>query len=144
MKKQTNPSIKAHLLWSALILLSLLAVCAIPFALAQRQTARQSLPMTPAKAKLAGNVNPAQNAPPSSGAIGASSAQAQLPNASQTGQSHLSNEATSGPSGVRAIGILPGPKLPNVVLYDQYDNDLNNGIVSARSEEHTSELQSRR
>src|SRR5437016_1069609 len=35
MKKQTHPSIKAHLLWSALILLSLLAVCAIPFALAQ-------------------------------------------------------------------------------------------------------------
>src|SRR5438309_2718165 len=35
MKKQ-NSSIKAHLLWSALILLSLLAVCAIPLALAQR------------------------------------------------------------------------------------------------------------
>src|SRR5438876_5065860 len=35
MKKQTKHSIKAHLLWSALILLSLLAVCAIPFALAQ-------------------------------------------------------------------------------------------------------------
>ena len=39
MKKQNNPSIKAHLLWSALILLSLLAVCAIPFALAQRNVA---------------------------------------------------------------------------------------------------------
>src|SRR6266581_8722370 len=36
MKKQINPSIKAHLLWSALILLALLAVCAIPFALGQR------------------------------------------------------------------------------------------------------------
>src|SRR6266576_2152849 len=35
MKKQINPSIKAHLLWSALMLLSLLAICAIPFALAQ-------------------------------------------------------------------------------------------------------------
>src|SRR6266404_8291164 len=35
MKKQ-NSSIKAHLLWSALILLTLLAVCAIPLALAQR------------------------------------------------------------------------------------------------------------
>jgi len=42
MKKQTNPSIKAHLLWSALILLSLLAVCAIPFALAQRNSVKQS------------------------------------------------------------------------------------------------------
>src|SRR5437899_1440647 len=35
VKKQINPSIKAHLLPSALILLSLLAICAIPFALAQ-------------------------------------------------------------------------------------------------------------
>src|SRR2546428_754629 len=35
MKKQINPSIKAHLLWSPLMLLSLLAICAIPFALAQ-------------------------------------------------------------------------------------------------------------
>jgi hypothetical protein len=35
MKKQINPSIKAHFLRSALILLSLVAICAIPFALAQ-------------------------------------------------------------------------------------------------------------
>src|SRR5438094_5266881 len=42
MKKQRNPSIKAHFLWSALILLTLLAVCAIPFALAQRSATRQS------------------------------------------------------------------------------------------------------
>jgi hypothetical protein len=35
MKKQINPSIKVHLLRSALILLSLLAICAIPFVLAQ-------------------------------------------------------------------------------------------------------------
>src|SRR5437764_10718260 len=39
MKKQINPSIKAHLLRSALILLSLLAICAIPFTLAQRNAA---------------------------------------------------------------------------------------------------------
>ena len=36
MKKQINPSIKAHLLRSALIVLSLLTVCILPFALAQR------------------------------------------------------------------------------------------------------------
>jgi hypothetical protein len=36
MKKQINHTIKAHLLRSALILLPLLAVCVIPFALAQR------------------------------------------------------------------------------------------------------------
>ena len=36
MKKQINPTIKAHFLRSALIVLPLLAVCVIPFALAQR------------------------------------------------------------------------------------------------------------
>ena len=46
MKKQTNPNIKAHLIQSAFYLLLLLAVCAIPFALAQSGTrgARQNLP----------------------------------------------------------------------------------------------------
>ena len=38
---------------------------------------------------------------------------------------------TSGPTGVRSPRILPQPQFPSVVLYDQYDNDLNNGIVSA-------------
>jgi len=38
VKKQINPSIKAHLLRSALILLSLLVICAIPFALAQSRS----------------------------------------------------------------------------------------------------------
>ena len=36
MKKQTNPSIKAHLLRSAFYLLLLMGLCAIPFALAKR------------------------------------------------------------------------------------------------------------
>ena len=36
MKKQLNPTIKAHLIRSAFYLLLLLGVCAIPFALAQR------------------------------------------------------------------------------------------------------------
>ena len=36
MKKQTNPDIKAHLLRSAFYVLLLVAVCIIPFALAQR------------------------------------------------------------------------------------------------------------
>jgi hypothetical protein len=35
-EKQSKRSTKAHFLWSALILLALLAVCAIPFALGQR------------------------------------------------------------------------------------------------------------
>ena len=38
MKKQINPNIKAHLLRSGFYMLLLLAVCVIPFALAQRDT----------------------------------------------------------------------------------------------------------
>lgn len=58
MKKQINPSIKAHLLRSALILLSLLAICAIPFALAQRNAAKPSVINST-------SIFPLQNAPPS-------------------------------------------------------------------------------
>jgi hypothetical protein len=52
MKKQIDPSIKAHFLWSALTLVSLIAICAIPFALAQsrnRGTAKPNViqPATP-------------------------------------------------------------------------------------------------
>src|SRR5438552_10709772 len=133
MKKQTKHSIKAHLLWSALILLALLAVCAIPFALAQsrsRGTSKQNVAKTNAPANM---YNP-QVANRADGAV----SDQPLPNISQTGQSQLSNEATSGPSGVQATGILPGPKAPQVVLYDQYDNDLNNGIVSANRTDNTS------
>jgi N-acetylneuraminic acid mutarotase len=41
MKKQINPSIKAHLIRGAFYLLLLLAVCAIPFALAQRSAIKR-------------------------------------------------------------------------------------------------------
>jgi hypothetical protein len=43
VKKQTSPPVKAHLLRSALVLLSLLAICAMPFALAQRNLAKPSI-----------------------------------------------------------------------------------------------------
>ena len=42
MKKQTDPNIKAHLLRGAFYLLLLLAVCVIPFALAQRTITKQN------------------------------------------------------------------------------------------------------
>ena len=42
MKKQLNPTIKAHLIRSAFYLLLLLGVCAIPFALAQRNATKRS------------------------------------------------------------------------------------------------------
>ena len=41
MKKQINPTIKAQILRSAFYLLLLLAVCAIPFALAERNAIKQ-------------------------------------------------------------------------------------------------------
>ena len=40
MKKQNKPTIKAYLIRGAFYLLLLLAVCAIPFALAQRNTTK--------------------------------------------------------------------------------------------------------
>jgi Kelch motif len=43
MKKQINPNIKAHLIRSAFYVLLLLAVCVIPFALAQRNTTKRSV-----------------------------------------------------------------------------------------------------
>jgi N-acetylneuraminic acid mutarotase len=43
MKKQINPTIKAHLIRSAFYLLLLVTVCAIPFALAQRNAAKRSV-----------------------------------------------------------------------------------------------------
>ena len=44
MKKQINPTIKAHLIRGAFYLLLLVAVCAIPFALAQRNTLKRAQP----------------------------------------------------------------------------------------------------
>src|SRR5437588_3610660 len=43
MKKQLNTTIKAHVIRSAFYLLVLLAVCAIPFALAQRSDTNRSV-----------------------------------------------------------------------------------------------------
>src|SRR5262245_47694869 len=55
MKKQINPTIKAYLLRTAFYLLLLLAVCAIPFALAQRSTTKRSLAKPVAKANVVAN-----------------------------------------------------------------------------------------
>ena len=42
MKKQTNSNIQAHLLRSAFYVLLLVAICVIPFALAQRRIGQES------------------------------------------------------------------------------------------------------
>ena len=59
MKKQINPNVKAHLIRSAFYVLLLLAVCVIPFALAQRNSLKANRP-TPAKPKAAATVDKAQ------------------------------------------------------------------------------------
>src|SRR5882757_1099089 len=57
MKKQINPTIKAHLIRGAFYLLLLVAVFAIPFALAQRNkpssTKAQATKAPPTKAQIA-------------------------------------------------------------------------------------------
>jgi hypothetical protein len=68
MKKQINPTIKAHLIRSAFYLLLLLGVLAIPFALAQsrsRGTTRQSVanPATQTSTSLAEGLTSEQKQP---------------------------------------------------------------------------------
>jgi hypothetical protein len=74
MKKQINPTIKAHLTRSAFYVILLLAVCVIPFALAQRNTTKRSV----AKPKPTANLAAAgpRAAVPSTGAASAVDAQA--------------------------------------------------------------------
>src|ERR1041384_5778825 len=93
MKKQINPSIKAHLLWSALILLLLLAICAIPFALAQRNATRSVGNLAP---NTRANMYPQQ-----------------MPSTSNVSGIPKPNRVRVNP---------PIPAAPNVVLYDQINN----------------------
>ena len=63
MKKQINPTIKAHLIRGAFYLLLLLAVCAIPFALAQRNTIKRANPASKSKAAMKFAAAPAVGGP---------------------------------------------------------------------------------
>src|SRR5437870_4044760 len=127
MKKQIKPSIKAHLLRGAFYLLLLVAVCAIPFALAQRDTTKRSVVSSQAQSNVIPNL---ADVPPASGVV-QTRENAVMP-------SRASSSVASGATGGSAVKNLPLPKYPNVVLYDQYDNDLNNGIVSANRTDNTS------
>ena len=130
MKKQ-NSSIKAHLLWSALILLSLLAVCAIPFALAQsrsRGTSKQNVIQTPQAAPAARNISGTDlsQIPKFPYSSVRTRGSAERP----AGQSKLPTK-TSGPS-VPNFSLPPVPKLPAVTLYDQLNNP---GTLSTNSQD---------
>ena len=104
MKKQINPSIKAHLLPSLFIVLSLLAIAVIPFAQAQRNATKQA-----AVKKVAANASVATKL----------SGGAQRPTVTSFGL------------GVRAKGVPLPPRAPQVVLYDQYNNAGTNATLSA-------------
>jgi hypothetical protein len=105
MKKQNNQSIKAHLIRSALYVLLLVAVCVIPFALAQLNANNRSV--APATSR---DLNPATALPSSKG--------------DQT------QPRASGAIDVRSI-VPSFPKEPQVVLYDQYNNASAIGTLSS-------------
>ena len=105
MKKQINPTIKAHLIRGAFYLLLLLAVCAVPLALAQRNTKRgvaNSVAKFASQSNAGSQLNDIRGVP-------------DLPRLSRAPQTT---------SGVRAAHVLPiprPPKVPQVVLLtDQY------------------------
>ena len=120
MKKQINPTIKAHLLRSAFYLLLLLAVCAIPFALAQsrsRGTAKRSVatPDNPTNKDVSRATGPVVLPGTASGVVGNGNG----PILPRTSQIPLSN---SGTIGGHIVQVPPPPAAPQVVLYDQYNN----------------------
>jgi len=131
MKKQINPTIKAHLIRSAFYLLLLVAVCAIPFALASlsRGTAKQSVTKPAAKPNAAANMYLSQTGQSSDGIFRAParpkiSAPAatdisKAPSLPRTSQIPLAN---TGVIAAHVIHVPPAPKAPQVILYDQYDN----------------------
>ena len=120
MKKQINPTIKAHLIRGAFYLLLLLAVCAIPFALAQRNAA-------------AGKMS--RMAPPSTRTItiprnpDSAHLSAQAPDTSQAAQLQVPTKSSR--PGIPVFSMPALPKLPQVVFYDQYNNNGPNATLSA-------------
>jgi hypothetical protein len=125
MKKQVHPVIKAHVIRSACYVLLLLAVCVIPFALAQRNTTERSVT---AQTHAANKLQGAPNSDPAMPATDQSLLFQDVPSNRPAAQLP---KASSGP-GVRPILIKPIPKFPEVILYDQLDNP---GTVSWLSQE---------
>jgi hypothetical protein len=109
MKKQIKPKIKAHLIPSLFILLSLLTIGVIPFVQAQQRGNKQAATK---------QVKVAANAAMASKLAGV--------------QARSERPAITGHSGVPfRIGAPPSPAAPNVVLYDQYNNGTTTATLSA-------------
>src|SRR5438874_1584997 len=120
MKKQINPTIKAQILRSAFYLLLLLAVCAIPFALAERNAGKQSVTKPAAKPNVAGTYL-TQAGQSVDGTVRAPAATelSKAPRLPRTSQVPLANTVVIA---AHVVHVPPVPKAPQVVLYDQYDN----------------------
>ena len=119
MKKQINPKIKAHLIRSAFYVLLLVAVCVIPFALAQRNTTKHSVTSKATAKAVAGAPRVALS---STGAATAPSAQEQA--VANINKQRISQvPLTNAPLGIGRLRVSPPePRAPQAVLYDQYDN----------------------
>ena len=115
MKKQPNPTIKAHLIRSAFYLLLLIAVCAIPFALAQRNATKQTM----AQQQRPAAVPRSQGEMPNDA----------VPFAASARVSHLPLR-NSGVAGYHPLRVPAPPNAPQVVLYDQYNNAGTNATFS--------------
>src|SRR5690349_17564168 len=102
MKKQINPTIKAHLIRGAFYLLLLVAVCAIPFALAQRNTIKRSVATTENKSKMATKLARAARA--------SGPAQATM----LAGVHQKAASQSSADSQLRAYDVRPAPFLPRL------------------------------
>jgi len=141
MKKQINPTIKAYLVRSALYLLLLIAVCAIPFALAQsrsRGTAKRSTAKPVTKPNAVAIAQLAQNKSSLDGTVRGQSQSSRVrapaatnlmgpPSLPRTSQMPLAN---TGVIGAHVVRIPPAPKAPQVVLYDQYNNGTTTASLS--------------
>src|SRR5881227_2962211 len=125
MKRQLNPTIKAHLTRGAFYLLLLVTLCAIPFALAQRNTMKR----TAAKAKTAPAIKLAATGTRSAAAASLAGVTQQKPAMVPRSQGEAPNDAVpffagarvshlplrnSGAAASHAVRVLPPPKAPQV------------------------------
>ena len=121
MKKQINPTIKAYLIRGAFYLLLLLAVCAIPFALAQRNATKRTVINPAGKTDASASKYMSQVSQRADGAV----SDQPLPNISQTGRvaasDHFECCQLLCPQ-LSFLSIRRLPRQPNVVLYDQINN----------------------
>src|SRR5437762_5042290 len=161
MKKQINPTIKAHLIRSSFYVLLLLAVCVIPFTLAQRnagkQSAAQRTGLAPSASRSVLAQKPAANSSgKSTSAAGSALAQKSASNLSGKSTSAAASAALASKSTVRdssvkaadaatSAGLAPGTQsiqfhksprhLTGTILW--YNGDFN-GVNGLANEENTS------